>query len=85
MKATKLTTLFSLGSGLWSPEAGALALLREDFDHSSSRLKTVLKEPAMRREIFNGIFDNEEKIVKAFVQQNKESALKTKPKVSAKF
>lgn len=85
MKATKLTALFSLGSGLWSPEAGALALLREDVDHSSSRLKTVLKEPAMQREIFNGIFDNEEKIVKAFVEQNKESALKTKPKVSAFF
>lgn len=35
----------------------------------------------MRREIFNGIADDEEKAVKAFVNQNKESALKIKPKV----
>lgn len=37
----------------------------------------------MRREIFNGIADDEKKAVKAFVNQNKESALKIKPKVCA--
>lgn len=37
----------------------------------------------MRREIFHGIADDEENAVKAFVNQNKESALKTKPKVCA--
>lgn len=83
MKTVKLTALFSLGSGLWSPEADALALLREGIDHNSSRLKAVLKEPAMRREIFNGMPDGDEEAVKAFVEQNKESALKIKPKVSA--
>lgn len=39
----------------------------------------------MRREILNGIPDADEKAVRAFVDQNKESALKVKPKVSAIF
>lgn len=70
------------GSGLWQPEADKLALLREDIDHNSHRLKAVLQRPDMRREFFNGIPDDEKKAVQAFVSQNKESALKTKPKVS---
>ncbi|KAG2002669.1 hypothetical protein GB937_009633 [Aspergillus fischeri] len=68
------------GSGLWHPEADKLALLREDIDHNSHRLKAVLQRPDMRREFFNGIPDDEKKAVQAFVSQNKESALKTKPK-----
>ncbi|KAF4153302.1 hypothetical protein CNMCM6936_000670 [Aspergillus lentulus] len=68
------------GSGLWQPEADKLALLREDIDHNSHRLKAVLRRPDMRREFFNGIPDDEKKAVQAFVSQNKESALKTKPK-----
>lgn len=71
------------GSGLWGPEADALALLRDDIDQNSSRLKAVLKGPEMRDEILNGTPDDGEKAVKAFLDQNKESALKTKPKVSA--
>ncbi|KAF7182661.1 hypothetical protein CNMCM7691_002322 [Aspergillus felis] len=67
-------------TGLWHPEADKLALLREDIDHSSHRLKAVLRRPDMRREFFNGIPDDEKKAVQAFVSQNKESALKTKPK-----
>lgn len=39
----------------------------------------------MRREFFDGISDDEDKAVKAFVSQNSESALKTKPKVRASF
>ncbi|KAH2258554.1 hypothetical protein KXW72_008041 [Aspergillus fumigatus] len=69
-----------VGSGLWQPEADKLALLREDIDHNSHRLKAVLQRPDMRREFFNGIPDDEKKAVQAFVSQNKESALKTKPK-----
>ncbi|KAM0095205.1 hypothetical protein ACP6JD_001420 [Aspergillus fumigatus] len=69
------------GSGLWQPEADKLALLREDIDHNSHRLKAVLQRPDMRREFFNGIPDDEKKAVQAFVSQNKESALKTKPKM----
>ncbi|KAL6239572.1 hypothetical protein BDW75DRAFT_121777 [Aspergillus navahoensis] len=69
-----------VGSGLWHPEADKLALLREDIDGNSQGLKTVLMEERMRREFFDGIPDNEEKAVEAFVSQNSESALKTKPK-----
>ncbi|KAF4234561.1 hypothetical protein CNMCM6805_008536 [Aspergillus fumigatiaffinis] len=61
-------------------EADKLALLREDIDHNSHRLKAVLRRPDMRREFFNGIPDDEKKAVQGFVSQNKESALKTKPK-----
>ncbi|KAE8159395.1 hypothetical protein BDV40DRAFT_241036 [Aspergillus tamarii] len=69
-----------VGSGLWHPEADKLALMREDIDRNSHRLKAVLGEEGMRRELFNGVPD-EEKAVEAFVNQNQESALKTKPKV----
>ncbi|RAL11000.1 DUF2461 domain-containing protein [Aspergillus homomorphus CBS 101889] len=69
-----------VGSGLWMPEADRLARLREDIDHNSHRLKRVLRAPKMRQEIFNGISDDDEKAVEAFVSHNKESALKTKPK-----
>ncbi|KAL4997031.1 hypothetical protein BDV10DRAFT_170532 [Aspergillus recurvatus] len=69
-----------VGSGLWHPEADKLALLREDIDGNSQGLKTVLREEGMRREFFDGIPDDEDKAVEAFVSQNSESALKTKPK-----
>ncbi|RJE19971.1 hypothetical protein PHISCL_07689 [Aspergillus sclerotialis] len=69
-----------VGSGLWMPEAEKLALIREEIDQNSDLLKTVLLNPDMRREIFGGIPDDVDAAVKAFVSQNKESALKTKPK-----
>ncbi|QKX57050.1 uncharacterized protein TRUGW13939_04158 [Talaromyces rugulosus] len=69
-----------IGSGLWMPEASNLALLRETIDQNSARLKSVLRGEGLRREFFKGIPDDERKAVKAFVSQNQESALKTKPK-----
>ncbi|KAL2830228.1 hypothetical protein BDW59DRAFT_141275 [Aspergillus cavernicola] len=69
-----------VGSGLWHPEADKLALLREDIDGNSQGLKAILRENDLRREFFGGIPDDEDKFVKAFVRQNSESALKTKPK-----
>ncbi|KAL2871538.1 DUF2461 domain-containing protein [Aspergillus lucknowensis] len=69
-----------VGSGLWHPEADKLALLREDIDRNPERLKDVLRQEGLRREFFGGIPDDEDKAVKAFVKQNSESALKTKPK-----
>lgn len=39
----------------------------------------------MRREFFDGIPDDEDKAIEAFVSQNSESALKTKPKVRTSF
>jgi hypothetical protein len=67
------------------PEASKLALLRDDIDRNSHRLKSILTNAAMRREILKGIPDDEDKAVKAFVKQNQESALKTKPKVGFHF
>ena len=65
------------------PEAGQLALIREEIDQNSDRLKNVLLNPDMRREIFDGVPDDKDAAVKAFVDRNKGSALKVKPKVGA--
>ncbi|KAL3460658.1 hypothetical protein BJX64DRAFT_180356 [Aspergillus heterothallicus] len=69
-----------VGSGLWHPEADKLALLRDDIDNNSERLKDVLRQQGLRREFFGGISDDEEQTVEAFTKQNSGSALKTKPK-----
>lgn len=63
------------------PEASKLALLREDIDRNAHQIKAVLRDAGIRRELFNGVPDDDSKAVKAFVSQNSENALKTKPKV----
>ena len=65
------------------PSADRLAALRREIDQHSDRLKAVLLRPDMRREIFDGIPDDVDAAVNAFVSHNKESALKVRPKVSA--
>ena len=70
-----------IGGGLWHPEADPLALLREDIDENSQRWKNVLGEPKLRREFLNGASDDDKAIVDAFAHRNRDSALKTKPKV----
>jgi uncharacterized protein (DUF2461 family) len=70
-----------VGCGLWHPEAEPLATLREDIDENAHRWKEILRAPAMRREFLNGVSDDEDAVVKAFTHHNRESALKTKPKV----
>ncbi|MCJ1256101.1 hypothetical protein MMC24_003921 [Lignoscripta atroalba] len=69
-----------VGGGLWHPEAQPLGLMRRDIDRNSHRLKAILTEPSIRKEFFNGISNSEMKAVKAFVGQNTENMLKTKPK-----
>ncbi|OJJ38187.1 hypothetical protein ASPWEDRAFT_35776 [Aspergillus wentii DTO 134E9] len=69
-----------VGSGIWQPEPNQLALLREEIDQNSHHLKAVLRRPELRHEIFKGISDDEDKAVECFFDQNKETALKTKPK-----
>jgi hypothetical protein len=66
---------------LWNPESEPLALLREDIDENSAGLKEVLRAPEMRREFLKGVSDDDDAVVDAFTHHNKESALKTKPKV----
>jgi hypothetical protein len=69
------------GCGLWNPEAEPLALLREEIDENSAGLKQVLRAPEMRREFLQGASDDDDAVVNAFTHHNRESALKTKPKV----
>ena len=64
------------------PEAAPLALLRAAVDRQPNRIKAILLETRLRKEILGGIPSDEGKAVKAFVGQNTENALKTKPKVS---
>ncbi|KAI2073996.1 hypothetical protein LOZ39_003820 [Ophidiomyces ophidiicola] len=72
--------IVSPGSGLWMPDGGRLARLRRDIDSQSERIKLVLSHPDVRKSIFDGIPNDEKKVVKSFVSQNQENALKTKPK-----
>ena len=67
------------------PEAQPLALLRRDVDRRSHKIKRVLMDAGLRKEFFGGIPKDEKKVVQAFVKQNAETALKTKPKVSSVF
>ncbi|KAL2432810.1 hypothetical protein ABEF94_014172 [Exophiala dermatitidis] len=69
-----------VGAGLWSPEAQALALIRADIDRKPKRLRRILTDPRMRKEILGGIPNDEAKAIKAFAAQNSDNALKTKPK-----
>lgn len=67
---------------MWHPEAPAIAALRQTIDQNPQRLKDVLKRDDVRQELLNGVVEDE--AVQAFVTSpaNKETALKTKPKVS---
>jgi uncharacterized protein (TIGR02453 family) len=68
-----------IGGGLWCPEAQYLAVLRRDFDQRSNRIKSVLADPALRREFLGGAKD-EKKALKEFLGHNSENALKRHPK-----
>jgi uncharacterized protein (TIGR02453 family) len=69
-----------VGGGLWMPEASALAALRKDIDKKPQNLKNVLLNDGIRKQFFNGIKKDEKLVMKAFTDQNKENALKTKPR-----
>jgi hypothetical protein len=64
------------------PEASSLALLRRDIDRRPHRIKQILRNADIRREFFDSVGDDDRKVVKKFVAQSSENALKTKPKVS---
>ncbi len=57
--------------------------MRQAIDGNSRVLKSILLQPAMRKEFLKGVSAGDEgKAVKAFVAMNTENMLKTKPKVS---
>jgi sulfur carrier protein ThiS len=78
----KMTLTVLSAGGLWMPEAQYLTALRADINRRPQRLKQALRSEGMRREFLEGVEDDERKVVKEFVAQNSENALKTKPKVS---
>jgi hypothetical protein len=55
--------------------------LRQDIDQQPDRFKGALQDPDFRREFLGGAAGGK-KAADAFIAQNKESALKTRPKVS---
>lgn len=71
-----------VGSGLWHPDAAPVALLRTEIDQRPEQLRGVLNASEMRKHIFGITTKDEKKAVRAFCEQNKENALKTKPKAS---
>ena len=70
------------GGGLWHPDGPALATIREDIDLHPERMKGALMEETLSRTFFEKAKKDEKKVVAAFVAENQEGALKTKPKVS---
>ena len=70
-----------IGGGIWHPDAPPLALLRQDVNRKSHKLKKTLLDAGIRKEFLKGIPNDEKKAVKAFIAQNSENMLKTKPKV----
>ncbi|KAF2083205.1 hypothetical protein K490DRAFT_52251 [Saccharata proteae CBS 121410] len=68
-----------VGGGLWMPSGPSLARLRQRIDRRPQQFKRVLTTPGLRQEFFGGIANDENKAVAAFVKQNAENALKTRP------
>lgn len=69
-----------VGGGLWHPEAGPLARVRNNISRKPSKIRRVLTQPGIRKDFLNGISDDEEKAVAAFIEKNQDGMLKTKPK-----
>ena len=80
-----LLTVMTLAAGLWMPQASDVSALRQDMDQNPQRIKRILNDADVRKQFMNGIPDDEKKAVKAFVSQNQESALKSKPMVRLIF
>ncbi|KAI9665334.1 MAG: hypothetical protein M1831_001771 [Alyxoria varia] len=69
-----------IAGGLYMPDSGQLAAIRDNIDRHPQQIKQVLQSPGLRKEFFGGIRADADKAVDAFIKHNKESALKTKPK-----
>jgi hypothetical protein len=84
-RGLRRTLTGGLAGGLWMPEAQYLTTLRSEIDRRAQRLKQALRSTDLRREFLEGAADEDYEVVKSFVAQNSETALKTKPKVSECF
>jgi hypothetical protein len=66
---------------LWHPDSPAIATIREDINVQPHRMKGALMDENLRQTFFEKAKNDEKKVVAAFVAENAEGALKTKPKV----
>ena len=66
---------------MWHPDGAALATIREDIDLQPHRMKSALMDETLRQTFFEKVKKDDKKVVAAFVAENAEGALKTKPKV----
>ncbi|KAK8251660.1 hypothetical protein IWZ00DRAFT_246473 [Phyllosticta capitalensis] len=64
-----------VGGGIWNPDKTALERLRRDIDRHPERLKGVLLDKRVRKGILGVDSEDEKKVVRAFVEANKENAL----------
>lgn len=70
------------GGGLYHTEAQPLNLLRRNIDKNPRQIKSILAGGELAKEFFGvQAGGNKKKAVQAFVERNKEDALKTAPKV----
>lgn len=73
-----------VGGGLWHPDGPSVQKVRASIDERPRRWRRVLNDEAFKRTFLPKVAGstNEEDVLKAFAERNKEGALKTKPKVS---
>lgn len=67
------------------PEAHALARIRRNIDSHPQQIKSILAATGIRQEYLGGVSKDQAKVVKRFVDEHKETSLKTKPKVRSSF
>lgn len=80
--ARSVTNLLFLGGGIWHPEAGPIAAVRQSIDSNARGIKNVLLDDGIRKEFLSDAKKNDAAVVKAFAKSNADNALKSKPKVS---
>ena len=76
-----------IGGGLWCPERDHLAKLRRSIDRHPNRWRQALNVPGFKRTFYPSIKPNAgaDKVVQAFQETNKSTALKKRPQVCYLF
>lgn len=75
-----------IAGGIFAPNAQQLQSIRSSIDERPRRWRRILNENSLKQSFMPGIKtgSREEDALKYFVRENKDSALKTKPKVGSK-
>ncbi|KAK8169046.1 hypothetical protein BKA80DRAFT_217535 [Phyllosticta citrichinensis] len=64
-----------VGGGIWNPDKTALERLRRDIDRHPERLKGVLMDKRVRKGILGVDSEDENKVIRAFIEANNDNAL----------